>query len=104
MGPLESLRVQSIQVFKICGKKLDAFLPLILLFFTLATSRVQYGGLRTFLLKLAQCVACPSPILVMGSVLGLFPILDGVFLMFSMNQSQVSPLICTLRSDFEGAD
>ena len=28
-----------------------------LAFFTLATSRVQYGGLWTFLLKLAQCVA-----------------------------------------------
>ena len=32
MGPLESLRVQSIQVYKICRKKQDAFLPLILLF------------------------------------------------------------------------
>jgi hypothetical protein len=43
MGPLESLRVQIIQVYKICGKKQDAFLPLVI--FTLATSRVQYGGL-----------------------------------------------------------
>jgi hypothetical protein len=33
MGPLESLRVQSIQVYKICVKKQDAFLPLILLFY-----------------------------------------------------------------------
>ena len=29
-----------------------------LAFFPLATSRVQYGGLWTFLLKLAQCVPC----------------------------------------------
>ena len=31
-----------------------------LAFFTLATSRVQYVGLWTFLLKLAQCVPCCS--------------------------------------------
>ena len=34
-----------------------------LAFFTLATSRVQYGGLWTFLLKFAQCVPMHSPAL-----------------------------------------
>jgi hypothetical protein len=55
MGSLESLRVQSIQVYKICGKKQDAFLPLIYLFLPWRPLESNMEVCKKNLLKLAQC-------------------------------------------------
>ena len=74
--------------------KQNVFLPLILLFFTLATSRVQYWGLWTFLLKLAQCVACHLQQLIINlrgckkKVLCVSEIDEGDLLFGQMNKSK----------------